>query len=341
MDVRILCRDDYTVYEKFLLDFPEALFYYSVKYKDFLENLFKAKPYYLIVFFKGEIQGILPLFIKDGIYGKVVNSLPYYGSNGGIIARTKEAYSALLETYEDIISASDVIAATIVENPLKTALIPQHLYNFTDKRIGQLTPLAFETEKSYSEAILGKLDSSTRRNIRKAEKSDICVRVDNTQMAFLEKTHRKNMESIGGNAKTREFFTMFPKYFEQGKDYKIYVAFLKDKPVAAVLLFYYNLTVEYYTPVTTAEFRNLQPTAKILYQAMLDAMQNGFKFWNWGGTWLEQEGVHKFKKKWGAQDYPYTYYTKINNRKIFDLRADELLEKYPGFYVINFKELNA
>ena len=39
--------------------------------------------------------------------------------------------------------------------------------------------------------------------------------------------------------------------------------------------------------------------ALILNKAFDDAKMKGYKYWNWGGTWLSQKGVFRFKKKNG------------------------------------------
>lgn len=58
-------------YEDFLLRFEEGLFYYSIKYKLFLEELLGAKSHYLIVLdTKDDIQAVLPIMITTGKYGK-------------------------------------------------------------------------------------------------------------------------------------------------------------------------------------------------------------------------------------------------------------------------------
>ena len=49
-------------------------------------------------------------------------------------------------------------------------------------------------------------------------------------------------------------------------------------------------------PVVNSEARSLQPTSAIIYFAMNDTRERGFKLWNWGGTWASQDGVYKFKK---------------------------------------------
>ena len=65
-------------------------------------------------------------------------------------------------------------------------------------------------------------------------------------------------------------------------------------------------------------------------------MKRGYEWINWGGTWISQKGVYQFKKQMGAKDYPYTYYTHINNPDILKYDPAGVLSIYPDFYVFNF-----
>ena len=132
---------------------------------------------------------------------------------------------------------------------------------------------------------------------------------------------------------------MINNHFEKGKDYNIYIAKLNGEKIGALLLFYYNQTVEYFTPAAVSEYRNVQALPLIIYQAMCEANQKGYKWWNWGGTWLTQDGVYKFKNKFGAVDKEYKYFIKINNENIYNSSKEELLNEYDNFYVIPFDRL--
>ena len=77
----------------------------------------------------------------------------------------------------------------------------------------------------------------------------------------------------------------------------------------------------------------------IINQAMLDAAEQNFEWWNWGGTWPSQESVYKFKKKWGAQDFQYRYYTTINNWDILKANKEQLSIEYENFYVAPYDQL--
>ena len=179
----------------------------------------------------------------------------------------------------------------------------------------------------------------TRNMIRKAIKSGFLVNEENENINFVEDIHRQNMRAVGGRAKAREFFSSFQKYFSGGSDFKIWVARHENIPVAALLLFYFRDTVEYYMPVTKESFRDRQPLSLLIFEAMKDASQRGLKMWNWGGTWMTQTGVHRFKKRWGTENRSYTYFVQLNNEEMTRSSREVLLEQYPDFFVLPFGHL--
>lgn len=334
MEITQLSLELEPAYEAFLTRQAHALLYYSLPYKRFLEELLGCGSRYWVAVEDGRILGVLPVMEKVGHYGPVWNSLPFYGSNGGILAETPEAEQVLYQHYRHLLQTEAPAAATMVGNPLAPPQIPTADYEFLDERIGQWTSL-----ETSPEALLAKLDSSTRRNIKKADAAGMTVRSDPTALSFLETCHRDTMAAMGGNAKSPAFFTVFPKHFQADRDYRIYVAEMDGQPIAALLLFYFQKTVEYFIPATLPESRTVQPMALILIQAMREAVELGYTHWNWGGTWLTQEGVYRFKKKWGAEDKPYRYYTTVNNRQLLDLTPAQLLQAYENFYVLPFQAL--
>ncbi len=339
MEIIKLKEKDDSEYQAFLDSCEASLLYYGLPYKRFLEALLGCRSEYWIARENGKITGVLPVMEKGGPFGRVLNSLPYYGSHGAVLHATQAARDALYARFDALANHSGVAAATLIGHPLLSSEEAPVEHNFQDERIGQFTRLP--QGENLESRILALLDGSTRRNIRKAKDSGITVSVDNKAVEFLERIHCENMALIGGREKTRAFFDLFPKYFEADREYRIYVASQGNRAVSALLLFYFNRTVEYFVPVTVKEHRSIQPMAEILYRAMLDAARAGYTGWNWGGTWNSQEGVHRFKRKWGAQDHRYRYYVKVNDESLLEQTEDALLEGYPGFYVVPFSCLHS
>ena len=340
----------YSAYEEFLHQSDKNLFYSSVPYKCFLEKLLGCSSQYLLALDQqGNIVGALPLMIsKPGKFGKAVNSLPYYGSNGGIVLDDHKGTEGmairqvLMDACAEQFNSGEYATMTFITNPLYGDHDWYEDYFagcLRDERIGQITvlPEVGDVEKQ----LLSIFEEPRPRNIRKAKKSGITWHVSQgaDDLAFLCKTHQDNISSIGGLAKDEGFFSLLSQNFRED-EYKIFIAEYRGEPVAGLLLFYYNKTVEYFTPAVLKSFRSLQPLSLIILEAMKDAVNRGYKFWNWGGTWLTQKGVYDYKKKWGAANLPYYYYTKLINTDVLQATADELLNEYKNFYTVPFKELD-
>src|SRR5438093_391721 len=86
MDVVVLDTPWEDAYDRFLGARPDSLLYASLKYRAFLKALLGCQDEYLLAVHDGQIEGVLPLMRLE-VAGKVVyNSLPYFGSNGGVLA---------------------------------------------------------------------------------------------------------------------------------------------------------------------------------------------------------------------------------------------------------------
>ena len=323
-------------YRQFLGSQEDGLLYYTLEYKQLLEALFpKARSTYWLAIKQEQIVGVLPLFETDTPLGTIINSLPFFGSYGGVLASDQDAEKALIEKYRSLSSASEVASSTLITNPFETSELayPQ---THCVSRICQITPLDKINDE---DSLFQSIDSSTRRNIRKAQKSDLEITVDPGAALEVQKIHEANMNDIGGTPKPSPFFSLVGECFKPDQDYRLYVAKRDGQVIAGLLLFYCNSTVEYFTPATHSEFRQLQPSAQLIATAMLDACKMGYKYWNWGGTWDSQDGVYRFKKKWGAVDYKYTYHVQINNSELLNLTRAQVIELAPFFYVLPYNLL--
>ncbi|HWY35583.1 MAG TPA: GNAT family N-acetyltransferase [Nitrosopumilaceae archaeon] len=326
-------------YKDFVDQCPHAMLYHGWEYKEFLKSLLAVDEHYLLVVNEaGKISGALPLLCKNGPYGNVYNSLPFYGSNGGILSNDEESFNFLVEGYNKFVRETNLASSTVISNPLKTEDSYIHItQNYTDYRIGQFSTIKFE--ERHEDSLMNMFHYKTRNMVRKGIKEGVKVFEENEAIDFVIDTHEKNMSAIGGKPKPRSFFKLFPTFYKPGIDYKIYTAKINGKAIAALLLFYFNDTVEYYSPVIVEEFRDKQALSLIIYEAMIEASKRGYKRWNWGGTWASQGGVYTFKKRWGTYDVNYHYYTLLKNESILTKSKGELLKHYDNFFVIAFNEL--
>lgn len=355
MIVKTLKENEAVEYSSFLNSVPEALIYHTLPYLKHIGNELQADLEVLIVReeTKQDILGALPfLFSQHGKYGRICNSSAYFGSNGGFLLRSSigedtkvEVMEKLYVAFEDLCEEYGVSSSTIISSPFddNTNLWCESnaSFDFKDSRIGQVTPLPeFTNQDSIEQDLIDIFSDPRPRNIRKARKSGIEVyrSTDPEDLDFLFDVHVDNISAIGGLTKRKDFFQEIPTRYSTS-EYAVFIAQLNDKKVAGLLLFYFNNTVEYFTPATIHEFRNLQPSSLIILEAMKDAVRRGFKYWNWGGTWKSQTSLHSFKKKWGAVDMDYYYYTRVYDQNILEASREELGSEYSNFYVVPYDKL--
>jgi hypothetical protein len=342
IEVRAMAPADEAAYDAFLAARPDGLLYHSLPYRDLLVDHLGAEPEYLLALEAGEVRGALPLMWAHDRGARIANSLPYYGSNGSILAGDDAVRDALLAAWNERATDAGTAAATLVTNPFSAAVIPEPAHSLTDVRINQATelPELAGSEPGVAEdAILELVDASTRRNVRKALRLGVEAQPHAAALRELCDIHQANMADIGGLPKSWEFFASVAERFRAGEQYDVYAASLDGEVVAALLVFWHNVTAEYFTPAVAHEHRSDQPLAAILQRAMADATRRGMRWWNWGGTWESQEGVFRFKRKWGARDVRYPYFTQVNDRSLLEESPARLRERFGHFYVAPFSAL--
>jgi hypothetical protein len=336
IEVRPLAADEGAVWDD-LLRSADGLLYHSIGYRDLLLDHLGCEPEYLVADRDGTLEGVLPMMWSSGKVGdRVLNSLPFYGSHGGPVAKTAEAHAALLAAWDERATDGGTAAATLVANPFAKSRLPEPAHTHRDSRISQVTTLPAEPR---GERILELIDSSARRNVRKADRAGFGIDRDANALTDLWEIHDANMAAIGGLAKPRSFFEAVPRHFRDGEDFDVWVARADGRVVAGLLVFYFNQVAEYFTPAVEHDRRPDQPLALILVDAMAHAATIGTNRWNWGGTWSTQDGVYRFKRKWGAEDGSYTYYVQVNDPSILDSSHEELRDAFPNFYVVPFSAL--
>lgn len=335
-------------YEDFVSSHSDGLIYYSLAYRNLLRRTLGPDDRYLIAFEGDRVAGVLPVFAHNSPeLGEVVNSLPFYGSHGGVLTNetlTSKERGTIVGRLLDTAcqpQEGELFAATFVLSPFETNTTPYaDLTKQTDSRIGQITFLPSEHEDGlYDDPLIKRFTVKTRNAVRKAVKNNVSVRQDSSPDAFrwLKTQHEAGMAALGGNPKSDAFFAAVQDVFPPSS-VRLYVASLEKKDVAALLVLKYNGVMEYFVPATIPEYRSLQPMSLLVYQSMKHAIDSGCRLYNFGGTWKSQTGVYHFKSGFGARDCPYQYYSVLPNSLDQYRRVGRTTMEtaWPHYYVLPF-----
>ena len=329
--------------DKQLLSSGNQMVYYSSGFIAFLKTIMPgSKFYYVTVTDSDNLLGLLPFALKKNGDCTVLNSLPFYGSYGGPLVLTKEKetdiINLLLKGYCGFADEEKADLANFIENPLQPIIqdnSKESDFEKIDERIGQFTEFP-EQQPDLEETLMSIFHSKTRNMIRKGEKTKLAIELkdDDASFEWLHSEHTKSILSLGGLPKALTVFSELKSSF--GNDCELYIGKANGEPVCGVLIILYAQTIEYFTPVVKDEWRESQVLSALIYRIMLKMIGRGYKQWNWGGTWLSQEGVYRFKKRWGSVDHPYGYYSRRTSDKIISIPLEQLQRDFPFYYLYKY-----
>lgn len=326
-------------WESFVAAHRELPIYYTLGFRDLLLRMVDGAAEYRVALARdGAVAGILPLFARGGSYGELVNSLPFYGSHGGIVADGPDSRAALLDAYHARVGEPQVLTATVVGNPfgVDDGLAGLRA-DVVDRRIAQYTSLDVPgAPDSPEDGLLASYHQKARNLVRKGDRQGFDVAVENDAWELLRRIHEETMAAVGRTPKPASFYAAVAATLRPGDGYRIYVARERDEPVAALLALYHGDFVEYFMPVIVHEHRERQPLSLIIFRAMADAARDGYRIWNWGGTWLTQDGLYQFKRRWGTQEREYRYAIAVNDSSVARRSPAELTAAYPLYFAYPF-----
>lgn len=329
-------------YEIFLKKIPNVTFFHSKNHLCFLRDLLGLEINFITSRENGELKGILPFFVKESVHGKVVNSLPFFGSYGSVISDNTEVKKQLLEQLNIFNKENDVLSSVIITNPFDSDnQIYENFYRFNsiDKRITQCTVL----NENSKEFLWDSLEKRVRWAVKKGEKYLSYLRCEYTDDHLLNEfynIYKSNMESKKANLKPPQFFKRLRDNFIQGRDYDILVASMNEEPVAYLLSFYFHPFTEYYMPAYKDNWRHLQGTSMLIWKSMLISMEKKMSFYNFGGTSKDQKELYLFKRGWHAKDFSYSYYIYRDLDRLKTIGVEEIKKHYNFFYVSPYQDIN-
>jgi len=318
--------------EQFLASTANNLFHYS---EGFAEFIVKAIPGTKIDVLEakrgGKLTGLLPIAtFHHEEYGTVLNSLPFFGSHGSPVTLEYEDKVELMHKFRETAISLKLSSATIIENPfspLDDNLIKASGLEVVDDRVGQFTRLPTKIEDFHVK---------TRNAIRKGQQLTQLVekRNDDESWEWMQMIHEQSISALGGIPKPMGIFDALRMTL--GRDMDLWIGSIRARPVSGLLTIKYGKTIEYFTPVVDHAYRDRQALSALIYEVMQRYSGAGFALWNWGGTWRNQQGVYRFKKRWSGEEKCYRYLNKVYDKRWEGLEIDSLVAAYPFFYLFKY-----
>ena len=106
--------------DSYVLGVPASLVYQTSAFIGLISRYLDVDPLWFVARSGREIVGVLPAVHSKGELGGILNSLAYYGSNGGVVQQEEDSTvkGELVNRFYDHARENHCLAATIINNPL-------------------------------------------------------------------------------------------------------------------------------------------------------------------------------------------------------------------------------
>jgi CelD/BcsL family acetyltransferase involved in cellulose biosynthesis len=286
-------------WREFLLSHPDALPYHHPAWVETLAEVYGFEPLAAVVRSStGAIAGGLPLVAVGGrLRGRRWISLPFTDMCPPLLG--DGVSEGELGAAVDELRRENGVAALEIRAPLE---------GFEAQARGVRHELAL-TEP---DALFASFRSQVRRNIRKAEKAGLEVRVaggrDDLVRTYFD-LHADTRRRLGVPPQPRRFFdALWHHVVDPGLGFLL-LAYHEDVAVAGAVFLEWNGRIVYKYGASDQRHWPLRPNNLLFWECIRRGCASGARTLDFGRSDLEDEGLRSFKQSWGAPEEPLAYAT--------------------------------
>lgn len=177
------------------------------------------------------------------------------------------------------------------------------------------TPFCFFYEHSLDlrkdeKQLFAGLDSSNRRNIRKAAKMGVQIRIAHSLETMKEfyLLHCLTRKRHGLPPQPFYFFKKIYDHIISRNLGLLVLATYEGRTIAGAVYFHFGRKALYKYGASEQKYQKLRANNLVMWEAIKWYCQNGYQDFSFGRTEPENSGLRRFKKSWGANENVIHYY---------------------------------
>ena len=207
-------------------------------------------------------------------------------------------------------------------------------WNYFEIRDGDLPPERLPISWYYAHSLdltLGEsrlfnaLQSSTKRNIRKASRENLQISMDNSLEGVRKyfALHCLMRKRHGLPPQPFYFFRSIHKNIISRGSGFVMLAYSGGKPISGALYIHFGSRAVYKYGASDFAFQNLRGNDLVMWEAIRWFAREGFEDFCFGRTDPDNAGLRRFKSGWGTKERVIRYYR-------YNLKKDEFVGNNPG-----------
>ena len=165
-------------------------------------------------------------------------------------------------------------------------------------------------DADYDRVFAGFHPSQVKRNIRRAHGSGMEIKVSTPDDDLVDAFYRLHVETrrrLGVPVQPRRFFEFIRRHMIGPGVGWVVASTVDGRPVAAALFLASTGTVVYKYGASDSDSWQLRPNHRIFEHAIRDACEAGYRWFDFGRTDADADGLRAFKASWGAAETPLSY----------------------------------
>jgi len=292
--VRQIGESDREAWDGFVDRHAASSHYHAYAWRGFFREYFRKETYYLGAWESTTLVGLLPLVRQKSVFfGDYLVSLPFL-NYAGILADADESAMALIGECASLAGKLGVSHAELREARSRPGLVARE-----DKVAMRL--LLPESAEGLGKMIGSKL----RSQIRRPSKEGATVRrghlecLDDFYLVFA-----RNMRDLGTPVYAKRMFSEVLQRFPD--ETEIVLVDLDGVTIAAGFLVHGRSCTEVPWASADRRFNKISANMLLYWEMLCAAIDRGAEVFDFGRSTVDS-GPHRFKRQWGATEYPLTW----------------------------------
>lgn len=296
----------YPGWDDLVLSSGKGSFFHSSQWARVLHEAYGYNPAYFIESEKNKISVLLPFMeVRSALTGRRGVSLPFTDFCEPLLSEGRW---------------TDYLSAYVIEYGKKAGWKYLEMRGWPEALDYQASAYYFghSLDLTRSEEVIFSLcRDSTKRNIKKALKEGVSVKVS-TSKESMEHFCRMNFMTRKKHGLPPQPAQFFRKVYEHiiAKGLGIIVlASYRGDAVAGSVFFHFGGKAIYKCGASEYSYQHLRANNLVMWEAISWYRNNGYHSLSFGRTEPQNDGLHQFKAGWGAVEQMINYYR-------YDLRRD-------------------
>lgn len=302
-------------WDDFILSHPYSSIYHHRLWKELIQKTYRYQPYYFVLQNSNGIRAGAAFFlVKSKITGTRMVSLPFSDYCDPLINDQNE-FDAL---FSEVIKKSKNLGASHIEFRSK----------FSSRQFDTCVKNETENNRNHVLELMGSLeeienkfhDSCIRRSIKKAGKNKIKIvcGTDQKDMRIFYEFMVLTRKRHGLPPQPYDFFYNMWELLYPQDILDVLLATYEDRPIAGIVIVRFKDTMYYLYGGSDSNFNNKRPNHLLLWKAIQMAHSEGLKYFDFGRTAVDNQGLMDFKRRWGTKEFKITSYTypKVKKHKL-------------------------